>query len=1846
MKMEHLRKGVIGLFIIITFFIGVFKYTFIKAGTLASPENSDYEAYPPFSISGSPPLVMLNVTNDYKMLTEAYNDTIDLDGDGIIDVSYKNNIDYYGYFDPFKCYSYSGGIFTPTSKASSDHYCSGTTQEWSGNFLNWLAMSRVDTLRRALYGGKRITDNSSTTILGGENIPNNALSWGKEYTGSDSRKLTPYDPPSGAVSSVCTAPSSSVTWTQNINSITNPILKVTYTGGTSTTLPTTETQIFTSYNLCGFSGYSYVPTIDVPNTSDYFPQRGNFYFVTEFQVTSSHTATGFPWKFNVSSIGTNDVAAVYVDGAKVADYLNGASHAGQINLNVGWHRLILVHRDNQGTNDKDGVTLSYVSPTDLKYVCSKKTSKSCSGTSDKSCGSKGPCIAASPSQQSTTYKVFGSDSSLNLRAPYLGADTNDACRLKHANFISTGEPQSSITVDCGGGGANNRHLFCITDSSTTSKIRVLTDVPYRAWNWASVNGSQCGNTIDANNDGNAETPVSPNDFDVKVEVCKSSIGLESNCKKYGSNYKPVGLLQKHGEGDANNKVCSKTGRPCTNDSSCTATGEGVCIIKSKMYFGLITGARENSKAGGVLRKNIWSVMNEVVDTTGILNTNTDNTNPGTGVVAVGHIINAINNINWTNSSNMWGNPVAEMMYEATRYLLDKGQSTSTYSSGVTSSPLAGWLKPYSQIYPSCSKPFVVTISDPTPSYDSDQLPGSSFGSLSSDIPDLNVSTLADLIGAEEGINGRNFVIGQFSTNYDMLCSNKGPINLSKIRGLCPEEPTKGGSYYSASIAYYGHTKGSPQPIGYYSFVQPSKLPSFDIKIGNGVVSLSPLAKNIYGNYFTDDQATTNCYNKCSGITTLRADGSLNLSGCSSTATCENNQIADVYIENIEYDNNKNIIYASYRVGFDDAQELTDFDMDSIVKYEIITKAYLDKYNLASTPPYSSYSLSNNQVLVHIKQEYASSGYATALGFTIAGTTEDNYYLPLRDDNTTPSPFNSLATEWFKVFTVSGTSSGFLKDPLWYAAKWGSFVDKNGNQKPDLQDEWDQDHNGIPDAYFLVSNPLQLEQKLEEVFLDILKRTSSGTAVSVLASSAEGEGALYQAFFKPVIEGDYGPVKWAGFLQGLFVDPYGNIREDTNKDNRLTLTIDRIVKFRLDDVTKDTVADLYADTNGDGVPDGSPIATVQLTEIKALWEAGKELAKITDLDRNIFTSTTGTEGGRLDFSASNVSIIKNYLGPIVAGKTDPEAEATNVINFVRGKHVDEYRNRYVTVDGQQRVWKLSDIVYSTPTIVSAPSENYDLIYGDKSYFNFYNKYKNRMAVVYAGSNDGILHAFYSGTYHQGDDPSTTEIESGWFEDTQNLGFGKELWGFIPKSFLPHLYWQTQDDYRHVFGVDLKPKIVDLKIFTPDSKHIDGWGTVLIGGMRLGGGAIKKFDSASETIYPSYFAIDITDPMDPKLLWEFSHPQLGMTLSYPAVVKKGDSWYAIFGSGPFGRDPNTGDPTSYKDSAGYYCISPQTAKIFIVDIKNGGNIWTQNSNYWILDTNLTNAFMGSPVTLDYDLDFSTDVIYVGSATGTTFTSQGGVMYRIITDSTNPSSWKITKMFTSASNSKPLLSAPAVTIRSDGSIWIYESSGRFLHKDDAISTNQEKLYGFKDPCFNGVFAPTCSDSNMFTETKLADVSNIVVKVTGDVDGASALTGKTTSTFDELKKSILFSSYYGWMANMTETRERGVAKPALIGDIVLYTTFTPTGDVCGGGGHGNIYALYSITGTAYNKPIIGTSSNVINKKLSLSSGTPSSISIHMGREKGGKAYIQQSTGEILSIEFQTAAQAKSGYILWREKW
>jgi type IV pilus assembly protein PilY1 len=164
------------------------------------------EIIPPNIVtSANKPMIMLTASKDHLLFGPIYSDFEDLDGDGVIDTTFKPSFKYYGYFDPTKCYSYNNtdGRFDPAAAAiqttvtvgtvtSIKYSCSSAQSYWSGNFLNWATMTRLDTVRKMLYGGFRTTDTNGSTVLMGSRLVLDAHSFVKYYKEADIRDYTPF----------------------------------------------------------------------------------------------------------------------------------------------------------------------------------------------------------------------------------------------------------------------------------------------------------------------------------------------------------------------------------------------------------------------------------------------------------------------------------------------------------------------------------------------------------------------------------------------------------------------------------------------------------------------------------------------------------------------------------------------------------------------------------------------------------------------------------------------------------------------------------------------------------------------------------------------------------------------------------------------------------------------------------------------------------------------------------------------------------------------------------------------------------------------------------------------------------------------------------------------------------------------------------------------------------------------------------------------------------------------------------------------------------------------------------------------------------------------------------------------------------------------------------------------------------------------------------------------------------------------------------------------------------------------------------------------------------------------
>ncbi len=185
---------------------------------------------PLFLTAGISPMVMFALSVDHQLFIKAFGDFSDLDGDGVLDNQYVDSFDYYGYFDSARCYQYDSGTgyFRPRDAAdgANGHHCNNAASsgDWSGNFLNWATMTRIDVIRKALYGGKRSTDTNAQTVLERALLANDVHAFAKVFSvaSSDMVKYTPYTETTITMCNSTPPPTSGSDETQNMDTAANP----------------------------------------------------------------------------------------------------------------------------------------------------------------------------------------------------------------------------------------------------------------------------------------------------------------------------------------------------------------------------------------------------------------------------------------------------------------------------------------------------------------------------------------------------------------------------------------------------------------------------------------------------------------------------------------------------------------------------------------------------------------------------------------------------------------------------------------------------------------------------------------------------------------------------------------------------------------------------------------------------------------------------------------------------------------------------------------------------------------------------------------------------------------------------------------------------------------------------------------------------------------------------------------------------------------------------------------------------------------------------------------------------------------------------------------------------------------------------------------------------------------------------------------------------------------------------------------------------------------------------------------------------------------------------------------
>ncbi|MBL8379712.1 MAG: hypothetical protein JNM79_17720 [Burkholderiales bacterium] len=1164
------------------------------------------------------PLVMLDISKDQQLYKKAYNDYSDLDGDGQLETSYKHSIDYYGYFDAYKCYDYGTTAILPgfnyfiPDSYTTDKYCDGT--KWSGNFLNWMTMSRIDAVRKLLFGGMRRIDlqtgpggYGATTMLERSHIPTDAHAWAKWYGGTDLPRLTPFN--------VTVAP-------------TNPDRQAPFTTTTAVDVNAVGVVRFDNVPAAFLDTLAYGDQIVGTTTA----VAGGPFTKTGRLVNKGKAAAGSATGFLEIQIdvGGNFITIDYgvIPPTGTLDPPAAPPPAGT--TTTGWELINL---------SSTGASFCNVTPRDGGNQYSHTNTFT---PRMRMVRGNFELWASNERRQCGWYDEFN-----NLQGGFgLNRSSNgNQAGLSGLNASAENPPRNAYTI-------NN------------------SNVPSRA----------IGSGIDSG------------EFRVMVVACHNAftpapIGQPTTekCKQYDQLgfYKPIGLLQVYGD-------------------------------DNRINFGLMTGSYSRNISGGVLRKNTTS-MNDEIDASGRFVASPPNGsivrtlsrlrmygydyNDGTYIGVDGNCTYQLTSTDLTDGRcRTWGNPMSEIYAESLRYFAGATAPTAGFNtddsgliSGLTT---ATWPNPNNVLTNAnyCAPLNILVFNSSVSSKDHDQVPNP-FGGA---IPGFSAATATTAVGNAEGLGSGTYFIGNDGVTNDSLCGAKsggaGGFALGNVQGICPEAPSLNGTYLMAGLAHAARTNRirsdltvpatdkTSLKVSTYGISLATNVPRIEIPVPGGAAGQKVIIQPVYR---------------------LTLGGGRVGSGA----------IVDVKIVRMTATSGR--MY----VNWEDSEQGGDYDQDvwGVIDWQIsagtinvatnvISAAtanpqgfgYVISGTTADGPHFHSgiYNFNFNDPTNPVVR----GGTASAPGAVLGGGGTAGTFI-----NATGGCLNCTAANPTTVvtYTISAAGSGrALQDPLWFASKYGGFKD-SGNLPPastplpDVQSEWDSFNNatgalgpdGLPDNFFLVSNPLGLEASLDKLFISILQ-SAAASAVAANSSRLNTSTRIYQAVFNPS--------DWSGKLNAIAL-------------NQTT---------------------------------GQPASTPD-------WDAGLVSLGPTTVNpggRVILTYNKGLAGAAprgipFVWPANPGSPTASELTPgqIVDLHTNPDTSVTDGLgqlrlNYLRGDAANEglastnFRRRPLT--------KLGDIINSNPNFVGAPSAGFP----DPTYVAFASTNASRRPMIYIGANDGMLHAF--------------------------------------------------------------------------------------------------------------------------------------------------------------------------------------------------------------------------------------------------------------------------------------------------------------------------------------------------------------------------------------------------------------------------------------------------------------------------------------------------------------------------
>ncbi|RZU00525.1 pilus assembly protein [Rivibacter subsaxonicus] len=444
-----------------------------------------------------------------------------------------------------------------------------------------------------------------------------------------------------------------------------------------------------------------------------------------------------------------------------------------------------------------------------------------------------------------------------------------------------------------------------------------------------------------------------------------------------------------------------------------------------------------------------------------------------------------------------------------------------------------------------------------------------------------------------------------------------------------------------------------------------------------------------------------------------------------------------------------------------------------------------------------------------------------------------------------------------------------------------------------------------------------------------------------------------------------------------------------------------------------------------------------------------------------------------------------VGPTCLSSTSQaDAAGAKLVSFLRGNRSDEGSSADVSKYFRSRVHLLGDIVHSEAIYVKKPLLNY----ADAGYAAHQTAMATRQAMVYVGANDGMLHAL-------------------------NAVTGDEMWAFVPSAVLPNLYKLADKNYaaKHQYYVDSSPVAGDVKIGGV-------WRTLLVGGLGAGGRA--------------YYALDVTDPANPKALWQFSDANLGLTFGKPEIAKlKDGTWVVLVASG---YNNNVGGG----DGRGRLFVLNAADGTVIRSIDTGvGTVATPSGmaqiRAWVdngfIDNTALRVYGGDNLGNLWRFDINGDIGAAGYDAQRLATLRGDSL-----------------------NAQPITARPELA-QIAGTAMIYIGTGRYLGATDLTDGSQQTIYAIKDSLGTVDHGDPRLNAAFVEQVLSADT-------TCPTGAPSCRPGQTVRT--GTANPVNLATNAGWYVDLPISRERATNDPLLVLGTLVVTSNIPNATVCTAGG------------------------------------------------------------------------------------